>query len=506
MKNKTYLLLPVLSGILTAVSFQSEHFSFIVFISLIPLFICILKSELSALKAVFAFYFSYGIFLFSWISELKPVIPAKQPLSSVIIILGLVAMSTVSTVRIAAAMLFYSRIKKGSYFDVISFSFLFVLGEWIQEKAFFMPFPWARLGIIAAPITVFVQSASIFGSLFISFLILLINGSIAFAFVHRSEISKAYPAGLTAAVCIALNLSYGLISMTNLPKSNTVNVCLVQGNYSGISKWTESTEKMLDSYIKLTKNSINSDTDIVFWPESAIPIFLNLSEKENNIISNFTKSNNITLVTGSFYKSNNDMYNSIYVSDKNGKIKCVYSKKILVPIGEDIPLYSLISKIPFLSRMTANLECYSAGKDTGCIKTDSGSFAGMICYESIFPCASREAVKDGGEYIAIISNDSWFNDSVALYQHHSHAIMRAIENRRYTVSCSNTAITSVIDYKGNVVKMAKKHIPTVLMSIIIPNKKTSLYAKFGDVIVMPGIILWLKGFLSFIREKTKRAV
>jgi apolipoprotein N-acyltransferase len=506
MKNKTYLLLPVLSGILTAVSFQNEHFSFIVFISLIPLFVFILKSERSALKALLIFYFSYGIFLFSWVSELKPVIPAKEPFSSVIIILGLLIMSAVSTVRIVAAMFFYSRIKTDSYFDVISFSFLFILGEWIQEKAFFMPFPWARLGVIAAPITAFVQSASLFGSLFISFLILLINGSIAYTIVHRNKISHIYSAGLTVTVCITLNLVYGLISMTNQSGENYINVCLVQGNFPGINKWTEPTEKMLDSYIELTKNSTSADTDIVFWPESAVPIFLNLSENESKIISDFTNSNNITIITGSFYKANTSMYNSVYISDKNGEIKCVYSKKILVPIGENIPLYNLISKVSFLGSMTANLECYSAGKDSGCIKTDIGSFAGMICYESIFPCVSREAVRHGGEYIAIISNDSWFNDSEALYQHHSHAVMRAIENRRYTVCCSNTAITSVIDDKGNIVKTAKKHISTALLSRIITSKKTSLYTKFGDIIVIPGIILWLKGLLAFVREKAKRTV
>lgn len=506
MKNKISLIFPVVSGILTAVSFRSEDFAFLVFISLIPLFVCILKSEITAVKAVFIFYFSYGIVLFSWINELKPVIPAKEPLSSVIILLGLLIMAVVSAVRIAVAMLFYSKIKNDSYFDVISFSFLFILGEWIQEKALVMPFPWARLGTITAPMTVFVQSASLFGSLFISLLILIINGSIAYILVRRKDITRVYQSGITAVVCITLNLAYGLISVTNQPQNDTLNICLVQGNFSGMNKWTEPADKILDSYIKLTKSSINADTDIVFWPESAIPLFLNQSAEEHGIISNFTKQNNITLVTGSFYKANTNIYNSIYISDKNGRIKCVYSKRILVPMGETVPLYGLISKISFLNGITSNLDCYTAGTDSGCIKTDSGCFAGVICYESIFPSASRKAVKESGEYIAVISNDSWFGKSSALYQHHSHAVMRAVENRRYMLCCSNTAVTSVIDDRGNVLMTAQRHVPDVLTARIVTNTKMSLYTVIGDIIVIPAIMLWLKGLiLTLVKTENKKS-
>ena len=56
-----------------------------------------------------------------------------------------------------------------------------------------------------------------------------------------------------------------------------------------------------------------------------------------------------------------------------------------------------------------------------------------------------------------ISDDGWYGDTSAPWQHLNMARMRAIENRRWLLRDTNNGVTSVIDPYGTVRQSIPRH-------------------------------------------------
>jgi apolipoprotein N-acyltransferase len=68
----------------------------------------------------------------------------------------------------------------------------------------------------------------------------------------------------------------------------------------------------------------------------------------------------------------------------------------------------------------------------------------------VFPSEVRQFVRQGANLLVNISNDGYFGHSAAREQHLEIARMRAVENRRWLLRCTNDGITAVIDPRGRV--------------------------------------------------------
>src|SRR5207237_6026036 len=77
---------------------------------------------------------------------------------------------------------------------------------------------------------------------------------------------------------------------------------------------------------------------------------------------------------------------------------------------------------------------------------DAGTkFGVVICFEVIFPNLVREFVRDGAEFMVTITNDAWFGNSIAPYQHFGMVVLRAVENHVAFARAANTGISGFID-------------------------------------------------------------
>jgi apolipoprotein N-acyltransferase len=74
----------------------------------------------------------------------------------------------------------------------------------------------------------------------------------------------------------------------------------------------------------------------------------------------------------------------------------------------------------------------------------------LICFDSIYEQLTLDSVRDGAEIMVISSNDSWFFDSAAVYQHQAQAQLRAIESGRYVLRSANTGISTIIAPNGEI--------------------------------------------------------
>jgi apolipoprotein N-acyltransferase len=84
------------------------------------------------------------------------------------------------------------------------------------------------------------------------------------------------------------------------------------------------------------------------------------------------------------------------------------------------------------------------------IRGEATVFGPLICYEDIFPQLARQSVRSGADVLVVATNNGWFGEGGAAYQHAAHSVLRAIENRRPLLRCGNGGWSGWFDEFGNV--------------------------------------------------------
>ena len=113
-----------------------------------------------------------------------------------------------------------------------------------------------------------------------------------------------------------------------------------------------------------------------------------------------------------------------------------------------------------------------------------------ICFEIIFPDLVRRMAKEGANFLVTLTNDAWFGDSAAPYQHFSMAVFRAVENHLAVARAANTGISGFIGPAGHIIK--KTPIFTqqaVTGSIPLRTSAPTIYTEYGDVFSWACVIL-----------------
>ncbi len=502
--NYLYLF-PITAGVLSAFAFTFQNLWWLNFFSIMPLFY--VSKNTDSKKRLFIYILVYSLFYYStllfWLYEAKAFLPFGG-CSIAFITGGIIILALLEGVYSGLAVCVFAGLRKNAISDMIIFPMLFILGEWVQEKTPILPFPWGRIGISMTKFLPFIQSASLFGSLFTSFLVVLINCILLTMITNIKKPAVLKPAATILMVFFIGNLTYGMFRLNVISgHTETFEVVLVQGNFPQDSKWSANTDEILKRYINLTDEAVTPETKLVLWPETAIPLYLedNLDEKRD--LLKLAKEKNVTIITGVKNKTfePESTYNSMVAISPEGDISEPYNKQILVPFGERLPLERLLKSIP---KVFDGFNSFCAGDDSTPIKTDIGKVGGAICYESVFPGVTRKAVQKGAEIIAVLSNDSWFGSSPALYQHRSHAVMRAVENKRYVLRASNTGITSVISPYGELCASAAPFVDTALSFNVSSEKGRTVYSYFGDVFAAISVVIYLAALMDSLKSCYKK--
>ena len=210
-----------------------------------------------------------------------------------------------------------------------------------------------------------------------------------------------------------------------------------------------------------------------------------------------------------------------------------YHKSKLVPGTEQLPF---VTVLPFLERLAISLDENSASGTLGknatakALGNGNSKVAPIICYESIYGDYVSEYVKDGASWLAVITNDAWWNNTPGHKQHFSYAKLRAIEQRKWVVRSANTGISGFIDplgrttmrsgwYQGRDERSAQVALDNhsddakitqvgtqlALSQTIYLNQYRTIYNRLGDGKILK-ILLLAMLFLSWFNRKQKQAV
>src|SRR5690606_37527166 len=129
--------------------------------------------------------------------------------------------------------------------------------------------------------------------------------------------------------------------------------------------------------------------------------------------------------------------------------------------------------------------------------------APVICYESIWGDYVSKYVKEGAQFIAVITNDGWWGNTSGKDQHLDYAKLRAIETRRWVVRSANTGISACMNQRGDIVQQTKWWEPTALKQETSLNGEITFYTNKGGYLAYLGSIARII-FFGIILFKVKK--
>ena len=503
---KKEILLIIISAIISGMSFTFDYIGIFMWISLTPLiyvFITKVNKYSQAMRYGLLFGTIYYLIILHWIFNLYPFewLDFGNIKSAIILFGGWIFISLIEGTVIGAILGLFSICKmKNNFLNITIIASLWGVIEYVQEQGV-LGFPWGKLVISQVSYLPIVQSVSLFGSIFISFIIVIFNGLISLSVIEYKKDSITFIKTIIVAIVIfSTNILYGFIKLNGNEFGNKVNITVIQGNINTSEKWQQGDEiRSFEIYRELTKEAFEDNNnnkykaELIFWPETAVPIDISKSKWALDEYKDIACNYEATFMTGTFYtdlKNDNIKYNSIVAINKDGNIENIYFKRQLVPFGEILPFEKFISKIiPSVGKLNLFDGNLKPGEESGIIDNNDLKIGCLICFESLFPNLVRNTVNDGAELIFIATNDSWFKDSKAVYQHNKNAIIRAIENNRYVVRAANTGISSIVDNNGKVIMYLNPLDRGYINSSVKLISKNSLYSKIGDIIVVAAIVL-----------------
>jgi apolipoprotein N-acyltransferase len=196
-----------------------------------------------------------------------------------------------------------------------------------------------------------------------------------------------------------------------------------------------------------------------------------------------------------------DFYNAASVFTPDGALLGRYAKIHLVPWGEYVPFANVFS---FAHKLTRNAGRLTHGWKRMVFRLNGHHYGVFICYESIFADEIRQFVVNGAEVLVNISDDGWYGDTSAPWQHLNMARMRAVENRRWLLRDTDTGVTAAIDPYGRITQSAPRHEFTSLAVRYGFNDDLTFYTRFGDVFALVCGILSLATLARAVRLTIER--
>jgi apolipoprotein N-acyltransferase len=353
-------------------------------------------------------------------------------------------------------------------------------------------FPWVLLGYSQTTVLPVAQAASLFGVYGLSALVALVSAALAVTLAPSepagssalsSTLRRALP--LTAAVALVLAVAvWGgfRIARATLTTGTPVRVGLVQGSVEQDQKWDPARgPAIFADYLRMSRQAIAEGAQLVIWPESATPYPFETDHNATEAIRRIARDGRVPILFGSEQIEGGvptKYYNSAYVVRPDGSTGGVYRKMHLVPFGEYVPLKRVLF---FAAPLVEAVSDFSAGDSAELLPIGDRPISTAICYEIVYPDLVRRFVAEGSQLLTTITNDAWFGNTSAPYQHFAQASMRAIENGRYLVRAANTGISGVVDPYGRVLVQSRLFEPTVVVKEVSFQTATTLYTRIGDL-------------------------
>jgi len=532
---KKNLLLAIISGLLLWIAWPpTPYTSILLFGALVPMLVAIENITQSAYKRkgrlIFATTF-IGFVVWNSLSVYW-VYNSLKIIGSVVAIPITVIPYTLGPLLMATACWLYYHLRKSTSrgWALAGLVCFWIAYEYLHQT-WDLKFPWMTLGNGFAVSHQWIQWYEYTGVYGGTVWVWLCNIFFFLIYVNLREANnKALQLKLVAAftAILLLPLSFSLYRYYSYEEQeNPSNVVVVQPNIDPYTKFNIPSYQGIQQLAHLSDSLAQFNTEYFIWPETAISDDINEDSFENSsqylqvrqFLSKYKNGNVLsgistykiypdahTLTAQHTLQSNEyvDVFNAAVNIENSGRVQ-FYHKSKLVPGAEQLPFGSLLSFLkPVFDHLGGSSGSYGSQDEASVFYSQSGIGADpVICYETIWGDWVAQSVRKGAQFIAIITNDGWWENTSGKDQHFDYAKLRAIENRRWICRSANTGISGFINQRGDVVQHSGWWGKTALKQNINLNSDLTFYTQHGDYLPKTGCLLALFGGIVIVFRRFK---
>lgn len=363
--------------------------------------------------------------------------------------------------------------------SLLSAPLAWVAVEWVRSNWPFNGFPWLLLGnALTSPLEL-AQAAEWGGVLLLSFAA-GITGSVLFAAWRLREMAPVALGVAVAALHVPLLLYvYGAkrIEEVRGTLSEGPAVIAIQANIAQeLKRAGAGADEIASAHALLTRRALETGSaDLVVWPETMVPGSVPargdrdlaampdhmafgsavLREVADKLLAPRAAHGlfGVLMIDGNRLLADPTTNSALYLSPRGERLG-VYSKTVLVPGGEFVPLRSVLGfVIDPITRAIAGI-IPSLAKGDGPKRFTLPTFDGRefrfgvtICYENVYSDYGVAVARDV-DFVVNLSNEAWFKDSFEFDQMDAASRLRAIESRRALVRATNSGISALYSPTG----------------------------------------------------------
>ncbi|MBE0504164.1 MAG: apolipoprotein N-acyltransferase [Desulfuromonadales bacterium] len=478
-----------IAGLLLALAYPRPDFAAIAWVALVPLCLCLhARPFWSGFAAGLGFF---GLVLY-WLNIVMVTFGHLHPLLSLFCYLVLVAYLALFFAGVTWVTAYLQR--RLNLSAALTFPVLWVAFEYLRAHAL-TGFPWALLGYSQQSWLQAIQSADLFGVYGLSYLLALVNVTVALVIIALRERRPMPRLAIAASILLfSANLLYGYLSLQKNPaeREQTLTTTLVQGNIDQSIKWNPAfVQSTVDRYRDLSLAAAGEyKSELIVWPESATPFYYQDQNSLGEEVRQVAIRSQAALLFGSpAYEKRADgrwhFLNSAFLLGPQGETLGRGDKVHLVPFGEYVPLKKVL---PFVNKLVEGIGDFSAGIIQP-LRLGEHRIGILVCYEGIFPELARAYVNQGSDLLVNVTNDAWYGHSSAPYQHLSMARFRAIENRIWLARAANTGISAFIDPTGLIIGATPIFVTLSTTAKVGLGSRPTLYRSIGDALPLSFLLL-----------------
>ena len=392
-----------------------------------------------------------------------------------------------------------------------------VLIEWTRTW-FLGGFPWLPLAASQWQRASILQIASYTGAYGVSFVLVAVNIGFG-AYAHRlfregetglrKRSQEFFLAMFLLLVCLSVHVQEAF--NRNRYSVPAARVALVQPYIPQDVKWDPAKGPGILAILQQTTAAAAATRpDLILWPEATTPWAVKGDDNSRAFAESLAQAAKAPMLIGSVavenpHAANEKWFNGAFVIDPlTGLQTSYYAKRHLVPFGEYVPLRPVLG---WITKFVPIGDDFATGTDSSplvvSLRNGALTFGPLICYEDIYPALARASALAGSDVLVVLTNNGWFGEGGAAYQHAANSVLRAVETRRPVVRDGNGGWSGWIDEFGVIRATMVNDDGTIYFrgtkTVTISRDarwigRYSYYTEHGDWFVAVSAVLALFGF------------